>query len=75
MTIVVTGALIKFIVSVIDSPAVTDPPGELIYIEISFVGSCASKKSNWATIDVAMLSSTSPCTKTIRSFNKREGKS
>ena len=54
------------------NPEVTIPPGEFIYIEISYVGLSASKKSNWAQTTLDTASSIGPITKMIRSFNRRE---
>jgi hypothetical protein len=52
--------------------AVTTPPGELMYIEMSFEGFSLSRNSSWATMTEAMWSSTSPVTKMIRSRSRRE---
>ena len=60
------------IVSYIDSPAVTTPPGLLMYIEISFFGFSASRNRSCATISVDMPSWIGPETKMIRSFRSRE---
>lgn len=49
-------------------PAVTEPPGELIYKWIGFWGLSASRKSSWATIDADMVSSTSPFRHIMRSW-------
>ena len=51
------------------SPAVTSPPGLLIYNEISFLGSSASKNNNWAVTNEAILSFIWPVKKIILSFN------
>ena len=48
-------------------PAVTEPPGELIYKWIGFWGLSASRKRSWATIDADMVSSTSPLRHIMRS--------
>ena len=53
-------------------PDVIIPPGELIYKYMSFSGSSASKKSNWAIISDAIESSIGVPKKTIRSFNSLE---
>ena len=53
-------------------PEVTMPPGELMYMEISFSGFSASRKSSCAVISEATRSSIGPVTKTMRSFNRRE---
>ncbi len=60
------------IVSYIDRPAVTTPPGLLMYIEISFFGFSASRKSSCATTSVDMPSWIGPETKMIRSLRSRE---
>ena len=59
-------------VSWIAMPAVTTPPGELMYMKMSFFGFSHSRNSSWAVISEAMWSSTSPVTKTIRSRSSRE---
>ena len=56
-------------------PAVTTPPGELMYIEISFLGFSASRNRSCMQIDAAMWSSTGPVTKMMRSFSSRDGRS
>jgi len=48
------------------------PPGELMYIAISFLGFSASRKRSCATTRVATVSSIGPVMKTMRSFNSRE---
>src|SRR6516165_10430811 len=53
-------------------PEVTIPPGELIYIEISFFGFSASRNSSCATTSVAMSSLIGPVMKMMRSFKSRE---
>ena len=53
-------------------PDVTTPPGELMYIEISFFGFSASRNSSCATTSVATPSSMPPVMKMIRSFSRRE---
>ena len=53
-------------------PEVTTPPGDLIYMEISFFGFSASRKSSCAVISDATWSSMGPVTKTMRSFKRRE---
>lgn len=53
-------------------PAVTDPPGELMYRFIGFSGLSASRKSSCATMDAEVVSSTSPLRHTMRSFSSRE---
>ena len=52
--------------------AVTTPPGELMYMLISFFGFSDSRNSNCATMREAMLSSTTPVTKMMRSLRSRE---
>ena len=69
---VATGHFTIFIVSRMASPAVTLPPGELMYIETSFSASCACTKRSSATTAFAVSSSISPPTKTIRSLRRRE---
>ena len=56
-------------------PAVTTPPGELIYIDISFLGFSASKNSSCMQTEAAMWSSIGPVTKMMRSFKSRDGRS
>jgi len=51
---------------------VTTPPGELMYIEISFFGFSASRNRSCATTKVDMPSSTGPVKKMMRSFSRRE---
>ena len=67
-----TCGFIYCIVSYIPSPAVTKPPGLLMYREISFFGSSDSKNNNWAVTSEATLSLIGPTTKTILSFNSLE---
>src|SRR5713226_5214966 len=69
---VYTGGRMNCIVSYIASPDVTTPPGELMYIEISFFGLSASRNRSWATTSVDMPSSTGPVKKMMRSFSRRE---
>ena len=52
-------------------PAVTTPPGELIYMLIGFEGFSLSRNSSWAVISDAMPSSTWPVTNTMRSRSRR----
>jgi hypothetical protein len=59
-------------VSYIAIPAVTDPPGELMYKEIGFFGFSASKKSNCATISAEVASCISPLSRIILSFSSLE---
>ena len=56
-------------------PAVTTPPGELMYMEISFLGFSASRNRSCMQIEAAMWSSIGPVTKMMRSFRSREGRS
>ena len=56
-------------------PDVTTPPGELMYIEISFFGFSASRNSSCMQTEDAMWSSITPVTKMMRSFRSREGRS
>src|SRR3954454_21145513 len=67
-----TGGRMNCMVSYIASPDVTTPPGELMYIEISFFGLSASRNKSWATTGVDMPSSIGPVTKMMRSFRRRE---
>src|SRR5258707_323726 len=53
-------------------PDVTTPPGELMYIAISFFGLSASRNRSWATTRVDITSSTVPVMKMMRSFSRRE---
>jgi hypothetical protein len=53
-------------------PAVTMPPGELMYRLMSFSGFSASRKSIWATITLATWSSIPPTRKITRSLSNRE---
>ena len=71
MQTVDTRGLMYCMVSWIAMPAVTTPPGELMYIEISFDGFSLSRNSSCATISEAMWSSTSPVMKTMRSRSRR----
>jgi hypothetical protein len=65
-----TLGLMYCMVSWIAMPAVTTPPGELMYIEMSWLFSL-SRNSSWATISEAIWSSTSPVTNTMRSRSRR----
>ena len=67
-----TGGRMNCMVSYIASPEVTTPPGELMYIEISFFGFSASRNRSWATTKVAMPSSIGPVMKMMRSFRSLE---
>lgn len=60
------------IVSYIARPAVTLPPGELIYKFIGFCGFSASRKSSCATTLAEVISSTSPLRQMMRSLSRRE---
>ena len=53
-------------------PAVTLPPGELMYMLIVFFGSCACRNRSWATMRLALSSFTSPLSSTMRSCRRRE---
>ena len=53
-----TRGLMYCMVSWIAMPAVTTPPGELIYMLIGLDGFSLSRNSNCATISDAILSST-----------------
>ncbi len=72
MQTVLTLGRMYCIVSWIARPAVTTPPGELMYMKMSFFGFSDSRKSSWAVISEAIWSSTGPVTKTIRSRSSRE---
>ena len=48
-------------------PAVTDPPGELMYSVMALSGLSASSQRSWATMAAETVSSTSPLRQTIRS--------
>ena len=48
------------------------PPGELIYMEISFFGFSASRNRSCAVISEATWSSIGPVTKMMRSLSRRE---
>src|SRR5450830_62106 len=67
-----TCGLMNCIVSKIAIPADTEPPGELMYNEISLSGFSLSKNNNCATIKLAEESLTGPTRKMMRSFSKRE---
>ena len=56
-------------------PEVTTPPGELMYMEISFLGFSDSQYSSCMQIDAATVSSIGPVTKMMRSFRSRDGRS
>ena len=66
---VLTSGLTYCIVSYIPKPAVTKPPGLLMYKEISFFGSSDSKNNNCAVTNDAIASLSGPTAKTILSFN------
>jgi hypothetical protein len=55
-----------------DIPAVTTPPGELMYMNMSFFGFSDSRKSSCAVTSEAMWSSIAPVMKTMRSRSSRE---
>jgi len=59
-------------VSWIARPAVTTPPGELMYMKMSFFGFSDSRKSSWAVMSEAIWSSTVPVMNTMRSRSSRE---
>ena len=58
-------------VSKIAMPAVTDPPGLLMYSQMSLVGSSAARRSICAQIAFALSSRTSEPRKMIRSLSRR----
>ena len=72
MHTVLTFGRMYCIVSWIARPAVTTPPGELMYMKMSFFGFSDSRKSNWAVTGEAIWSSIAPVMKTIRSRSSRE---
>jgi hypothetical protein len=72
MQTVPTRGRIYCMVSWIAMPAVTTPPGELMYIQMSFFGFSDSRKSSWAVMTEAIWSSTPPVTKMMRSRSRRE---
>ena len=53
-------------------PALTLPPGELMYIEMGFSGFSASRYSNCAMTVADIVSSTSPFKVMMRSCKRRE---
>ena len=67
-----TRGLMYCMVSWIARPAVTTPPGELMYMLIGLEGFSLSRNNSWATIREAMLSSIWSVTNTIRSRSRRE---
>ena len=72
MQTVLTLGRMYCIVSWIARPAVTTPPGELMYMKMSFFGFSDSRKSSWAVISEAIWSSIGPVMNTIRSLSSRE---
>ena len=62
----------RFIVSRIARPAVIEPPGELMYSEMSFSGSSAARNSIWAMIRLAIWSSIGVPRKMMFSLSSRE---
>ena len=72
MQTVLTFGRMYCMVSWIARPAVTTPPGELMYMKMSFFGFSDSRKSSWAVISEAIWSSIPPVMKTIRSRSSRE---
>src|SRR5690606_33203670 len=69
---VLTSGLISLMVSWMAKPAVTLPPGLLMYRLMWALGSWASKKSSWATTRFATWSVMGPPKKMIRSLSRRE---
>ena len=53
-------------------PAVMEPPGELMYSEISFSGSSEARNSIWAMIRLATWSSMGVPRKMMFSLSSRE---
>jgi hypothetical protein len=54
------------------SPAVTEPPGELMYSEMGLVGALASRNSSCATMLAEVDSSMAPVSEMMRSLRSRE---
>ena len=52
-------------------PSVTEPPGELMYTEMSRSASSASSRMSWAQTMLAVFWSMALPMKTIRSFSRR----
>ena len=65
-----TSGLMNCIVSYTDRPALTLPPGELMYRKISLSGFSLSRNSICATTTLAVWSLTGPTKKTMRSRSK-----
>ena len=71
MQMVDTSHLMKFMVSRMPRPAVTEPPGELMYREMSLSGSVASRCKSCATTELATWSSICSPRKMMRSLSRR----
>src|SRR5579872_6285681 len=69
---VATSGFTSCMVSYMARPAVTLPPGLLIYISMSLSASSFSRNRSCAMARFARLSSIGPPTKMIRSFSRRE---
>jgi hypothetical protein len=68
---VATSGFTNCMVSKMAMPAVTDPPGELMYSQMSLSGSSAASRSSWAQMALALSSRTSEPRKMMRSFSSR----
>ena len=66
-----TSGLMNCIVSKIDMPALTLPPGELMYRKMSLSGFSLSRNSICATTRLAVWSFTGPTRNTMRSRSRR----
>src|SRR3546814_6085001 len=72
MQTVDTSGLTYCIVSYIDMPEVTMPPGELMYMAMSLFGFSDSRNRSWAQTRLATASLIPPVTKMMRSFSRSE---
>jgi len=68
---VLTSGLMNCMVSKIDMPALTLPPGELMYSEMSLSGFSDSRNKSCATTRLAVASLTGPTRNTTRSRSRR----
>jgi hypothetical protein len=59
-------------VSYMARPAVTTPPGELMYMYTGLLGCSLSRNRSWAVTRLLMWSVTGPWTHTIRSLSSLE---
>jgi hypothetical protein len=62
----------KFMVSIIARPELTEPPGELMYRCTSDFWSSLARNRSWAITTLATSSSMAPPTKMMRSLRSRE---